>query len=268
MFTIIGGDGKEYGPVTIDQVRTWMSAGRANLTTRVKAVGTDEWKTIAEVPEITESAGTAGIAGIPRASLASPAASLDIMSCYARSWALLKGDFWPMIGVSFLVLICFGILGGAERQGLYFIGVIFNQILAGGLYFYFLLKLRGKPATVGDAFAGFTKAFLTLIVVGILFSVFVTLGVFCLILPGIYLAVAYTFASILAVDKGLGFWESMETSRQVITRNWWRVFGLLLLAIVILAFGVLALGVGVFVAVPLVVGAIAYAYEDLCNPGK
>jgi uncharacterized membrane protein len=268
MFTIIGGDGKEYGPVTVDQVRAWMAGGRANLTTKVKAVGTDTWKTIAEVPEITGSAAAAGAPGIPALPIVDRGTVLDIMSCYSRSWTLLKADFWPIVGVSFLVALALGILIGEEKHGLYFLGMIFNKVLVGGLYYYFLLKIRGKPAKVGDAFAGFTKAFLPLVVIGIVFSVFVTVGVFCLILPGIYLAVAYTFSSILAVDKGLPFWESMETSRKVITRNWWRVFGLLLLAIPFFILGALALGVGIFVAIPLVFGAVAYAYEDLCNPGK
>jgi uncharacterized membrane protein len=94
----------------------------------------------------------------------------------------------------------------------------------------------------------------------------VTIGVFCLIIPGIYLGVAYAFAHILAVDKGLEFWTALETSRKVITRNWWPMFGLLLLAIPVYILGALALGVGLLVAIPVVLGAIAYAYEDLCNP--
>ena len=36
MFTIIGGDGREYGPATADQVRAWINGGRANLDTRAK----------------------------------------------------------------------------------------------------------------------------------------------------------------------------------------------------------------------------------------
>jgi uncharacterized membrane protein len=99
-------------------------------------------------------------------------------------------------------------------------------------------------------------------------SIFITLGFFCLVLPGIFLAVAYAFAYMLAVDKGLGFWEAMETSRRVVTRQWWRVFGLILLGIPFIILGFAALGVGVFVALPLVAGAIAYAYEDLCNPSR
>ena len=51
MFTIIGGDGREYGPATADQIRAWISAGRANLETKAKAAGTEEWRSLGEYPE-------------------------------------------------------------------------------------------------------------------------------------------------------------------------------------------------------------------------
>jgi uncharacterized RDD family membrane protein YckC len=53
MFIIIGGDGREYGPVTADQVRAWIAAGRANLDTRAKAVGSDEWRVLGEYAEFS-----------------------------------------------------------------------------------------------------------------------------------------------------------------------------------------------------------------------
>jgi uncharacterized RDD family membrane protein YckC len=56
MFTIIGGDGKEYGPVTTEQIRAWMNAGRANLDTKARAVGGDEWRRLGDYPEFSGSA--------------------------------------------------------------------------------------------------------------------------------------------------------------------------------------------------------------------
>jgi uncharacterized membrane protein len=266
MYTIIGGDGKEYGPVSVDQIRAWMAGGRANLSTRVKAAGSDEWKAIADCPEIT-GAGVRPATGGPSSVLGVyPNATLDIMSCYDRSWTLLKANFWELVGVTFLICILFALLAELEKGGLFFIGILFNRVVSAGLLYYFLLKIRGQPASIGDAFAGFTRAFLPLVVIGIVVSVFLALGVLCLIIPAIYLMVAYAFVSFLAVDKRLGFWEAMEGSRRVITRNWWRVLGLLLLMIPFFLLGVVALGVGIFVAMPLCVGALAYAYEDLCNP--
>lgn len=55
MFTIIGGDGKEYGPASTEQIRSWMAAGRANLDTKAKAVGSDEWRRLGDFPEFTTS---------------------------------------------------------------------------------------------------------------------------------------------------------------------------------------------------------------------
>ncbi len=52
MFKIIGADGKEYGPVSLDQLRQWMSEGRVNLQTKVLPEGTTEWISIAQVPEL------------------------------------------------------------------------------------------------------------------------------------------------------------------------------------------------------------------------
>lgn len=53
MFTIIGGDGKEYGPATADQIRAWIAAGRANLDTKARAVGSDEWRRIGDYAEFS-----------------------------------------------------------------------------------------------------------------------------------------------------------------------------------------------------------------------
>ncbi|MEO5959846.1 MAG: RDD family protein [Opitutaceae bacterium] len=53
MFTIIGGDGQEYGPVSAAQIRTWIAAGRASLDTKAKALGSEEWRRLADYPEFS-----------------------------------------------------------------------------------------------------------------------------------------------------------------------------------------------------------------------
>jgi hypothetical protein len=52
MYRIIGADGKEYGPVTIDQLREWLAQGRINAQTRVKPVEGGEWKTASDMSEL------------------------------------------------------------------------------------------------------------------------------------------------------------------------------------------------------------------------
>lgn len=53
MYKIIGADGKEYGPVSLDQLRRWLSEGRANLETRVLPEGGTDWKKLGELSEFT-----------------------------------------------------------------------------------------------------------------------------------------------------------------------------------------------------------------------
>ena len=65
MFIIIGGDGKEYGPVTPEQVRTWIKAGRANLETSAKALGSEEWRRLGDFVEFTAPGDIPPIMGSP-----------------------------------------------------------------------------------------------------------------------------------------------------------------------------------------------------------
>jgi type II secretory pathway pseudopilin PulG len=51
-YTIIGGDGKEYGPVAEEQLRQWIADGRAHAGTQARVQGTTELKSLSEIPEM------------------------------------------------------------------------------------------------------------------------------------------------------------------------------------------------------------------------
>lgn len=51
MYKILGGDRKEYGPVSADQVRQWIAEGRANASTLVQRQGSTEWIPLGSLPE-------------------------------------------------------------------------------------------------------------------------------------------------------------------------------------------------------------------------
>jgi hypothetical protein len=282
MYTIIGGDGKEYGPVSAEQVKAWIGAGRANLDTHAKALGSDAWKRLADYPEFGASGGfappTLGTAPIGEAALIagelkSRAVLLDVSRCFERSWELLKGNFWQLVGVTALVIALDEVAGYAIQKvaGPYagaLLSIVIGIVFIAGLQFYFLKKIRGQSAGVADAFSGFTLAFGPLVLGGLVFTLILCLGFVCFILPAIYLGVAYSFAWLLVMDQKLDFWTALEVSRRVVTAQWWRVLGLGLLSVVFLLLGAALLGVGIFVALPLMYGALVYAYEDLCAPPK
>jgi uncharacterized RDD family membrane protein YckC len=86
MFIIIGGDGKEYGPVTVDQIRTWIAAGRASLDTRAKAVGADEWRQLRDFAEFSGSSVSPPVLGDAPAA---PAEAGELAGQGARTGAAL-----------------------------------------------------------------------------------------------------------------------------------------------------------------------------------
>src|SRR5712691_2671935 len=71
-------------------------------------------------------------------------------------------------------------------------------------------------------------------VVGLLLIV---IGLAFLVLPGIYLLVAYTFSYLLLVDQRKGVWQALEGSRRVVNKHWWGVFGLTLVMLLLIGIG-------------------------------
>ena len=51
-YSIIGGDGREYGPVAGEQLRQWIADGRAHAGTQVRIEGATEWQPLAAVTEL------------------------------------------------------------------------------------------------------------------------------------------------------------------------------------------------------------------------
>ena len=61
MYRIIGGDQKEYGPVSVEQLRQWIAEGRANAQTQVCPEGSTGWKPLAALPEFASLFGPAAV---------------------------------------------------------------------------------------------------------------------------------------------------------------------------------------------------------------
>jgi hypothetical protein len=58
MYKILGGDGKEYGPVSAETLHQWVAEGRANAQTQVQAEGDTGWTALGQLSEFASSAAT------------------------------------------------------------------------------------------------------------------------------------------------------------------------------------------------------------------
>jgi hypothetical protein len=105
MYRIIGADGKEYGPVTLEQFRVWITQSRVNPQTQVKAEGSTEWSAAGNVPELNALFAAAGsAAAIP------PLTPLDPSTALVTGPA--NGLAITSLVFGILSLICAGIFAG------------------------------------------------------------------------------------------------------------------------------------------------------------
>jgi hypothetical protein len=75
-YKIIGGDQKEYGPISSEQIRQWIKDGRLNAQTPAQREGA-EWRHIGDYPEFADlfqAPGTAAPSGAPAAFPSAPIA--------------------------------------------------------------------------------------------------------------------------------------------------------------------------------------------------
>lgn len=169
-YLIIGGDGKEYGPVTDADVRQWIAEGRLNGQSLAKAESDAEFRPLTAFPEFAAAFGGANPPTITPLTPASPAEfserdyDLDLGGCIARGWNLVKENMSPLfVGALIYLLIECAVSGLA---GLPFIGPVFSianficsGALMGGVFYLFIRVIRGEPAEIGDVFSGFRRGF-------------------------------------------------------------------------------------------------------------
>jgi hypothetical protein len=58
-YLMIGGDGRQYGPVSAAELRQWIQDGRAVAATQVQLAGSNTWRPLGEFPEFGPLPGTA-----------------------------------------------------------------------------------------------------------------------------------------------------------------------------------------------------------------
>ena len=89
------------------------------------------------------------------------------------------------------------------------------------------------------------------------------LAMFLLIIPGIYLAVAFSFASMIIVFANKEFWPALDASRKIITKKWFSFLGFFIVLGLINVLGAIALGIGLLFTIPITYCAIYAAYENI-----
>lgn len=171
--------------------------------------------------------------------------------------------------LSFVIAFVLGLLGlihDSEPGALQIIVSVLASALCypllAGLNMIGIRRAADQPATINELFAYF-GLFVPLLITGLAITVLTYLGLFLLVLPGIYLGVSYALAIPLVVERGLSPWRAMEASRKAVGQHWFKVFGLFLALGLIMLLSAIPLLIGLVWTLPLAFIAIGVLYRTI-----
>ena len=188
-YEMIGSDGEQYGPFTIQQLQDTLSQDRANAQTQIRETGTEAWQPLGQV------LGNQSIENFSeyREAILTGNRRLDVGLAFSQGSELFKAHMGILIG-SFLLFMLL-IMATASVP---FIGscvqITLQGPLTGGFFILILNLVRTGAASIGDLFKGF-ESFGGLFLVTLAQTLIVTL----VILPGVALMIG---GFVMEVDFG------------------------------------------------------------------
>lgn len=207
----------------------------------------------------------------------------SIGSVISEAWAKTSGAKWPvflsfvlymlvMIGIMVVLsLVTVGLVSASpDPSGGAMIVQLIMQVginlvvlpLAMGLLMLGIKRSVDAPLNAMSIFGYYSKT-LSLFATMILMYIMIIIGLVLLVLPGIYLMIAYYMAMPLVVEKGMSPWQAMETSRKAITSRWFSFLGLLIVLSIIMVISMIPLGIGLIWTMPLMIIAFGVLYRNM-----
>jgi uncharacterized membrane protein len=185
---------------------------------------------------------------------------VEIGKAFSFGWESIKKDFWYFIGISLIVVILGNVWNG--KHGLGIISLLISSWLAAGTIKIALSYFDGTKLPFENLFTQI-KYFWRVLGANLLICLIVVLGLICLIVPGIYFALRFFFTKTLIVDKDLGIIDAMKESTKMTEGIKWQLLVLCLAMLGAMILGVIAFGIGIFVAVPIIWLAEIYVYKKI-----
>ncbi|MFA6473604.1 MAG: hypothetical protein WCV85_01890 [Patescibacteria group bacterium] len=186
-------------------------------------------------------------------------------AAFRYGWETLKKDFWYFIGISVLYGVITNIPNSkGTRSGFSILGIFISAWLMGGLYRLLLDYKDGKKQEFSVLFTQL-KHYWRILGGSILVGLIVIGGLILLIVPGIIWGLRYMFTIMLIVDKNMDVGTAMHASAEMTRGIKGKLFVFALACLGTMVLGVICLGVGVFVAMPVVWLAFVYLYRSLPN---
>ncbi len=299
MYLIIGGDKKTYGPVTADEVHRWIREGRADEQTQVQREGSGNWEKLGSLADFFPSrlASPPKITGIQLSVNLNHEGNLQAGECLRRGWQTYRQDPWRITGMILLVLVAQFLLNSIPLAGA-LCAFLLNGPILGGIYNFCHRAIHGQTrglqdvtetiktrflpcflATTVSSLLAFAPLLLALIPAVALFGASgvvleeiaqhpkLIFGMGLPLLAGVlgmmYFLICWSLAVPIAACSQTDFWEALKLSWHGVRRNFWPYFWLLILLGGINLIGILCLGLGLFITIPITFLATMSAYDQI-----
>jgi hypothetical protein len=176
----------------------------------------------------------------------------EAFETYRNHAGALLGGALIVIGISAVIN---GIFATTDSLVLFAVGVLVS-IVAGVLYAGYVVKLvqdvrdGRRDFSVGELFSAAAPYIGTLILNGILAGIAITIGFVLIVIPGLILITIWAVIAPSIVVEDRGVIEAFGRSRELVRGNGWNVFGVIVLAFLIV------------IAVSIVLGLIGAVIGD------
>ena len=183
---------------------------------------------------------------------------------FKTSWDLFWKAPWMFIGATVVWGIITSILSIFPIVG-QMASLLLHAIEMAGFYIVIQKFLNKEAIDFNDFFSGFKLAN-KLIVPYVLSIIIMIAGFFFLVIPGIYLAVAYILVIPISLYYDEDVWNTLEASRKIVSQNWFSFFGFLILLFLFNILGALCLLIGLLVTIPVSIISTYILFKDILQP--
>ena len=206
------------------------------------------------------------------------------IDCFKEGWEIIKPDYWILFAVSLVGIL----IGGATMY------ILLGAMLC-GIYYSFLKRIDGGRVVFDDLFKGLSRflpaLLVTILIIGpmfffiaVMYAPMIVMAVMgnrlsdqqALTFIGGALIVELIFAFImvcfhtllifafpLIIDRQLSAWQAIKTSARAVLKNLGGVIGVILVGFVVVLVGELALCIGVYFAIPILIAGNMVAYRKV-----
>ncbi len=183
------------------------------------------------------------------------------------------GFFVILLIVAFLIQIIPRFIGEVISDRLpiisiilYLIATVLEIVVSLGLIKVSVNFCDGIKGKLDDLLSSF-HYLLTYFAAALVYFLIVVAGLFLLIIPGVIWGIKYSMFPYFIVDAKMGPIEAIKASGKATSGAKFHLFLFGLLLLLVNLVGMLALGIGLFVSIPVTMVSYAYVYRQLAGKG-